>query len=96
MRSRLPRTNLLTQLQAAATHPEDVYVSIVPFSKDVNFGVDNYAASWLRWDLWDVVNGTCSNNSYHKQSSCLSHGKIWTPRRAQHVEWLRDRPRSEL
>ncbi|MFZ0197130.1 MAG: pilus assembly protein TadG-related protein, partial [Pseudolabrys sp.] len=27
--------NLLTQLQQAAVHPEDVYVSIVPFSKDV-------------------------------------------------------------
>ena len=22
----------------------------------------NYAANWLRWDLWDAVNGTCSNN----------------------------------
>ena len=27
---------LLSQLQAAATNPEDVYVSIVPFNKDVN------------------------------------------------------------
>ena len=77
--------NLLSQLQAAATHPEDVYVSVVPFSKDVNFGPDNYAASWLRWDLWDPVNGTCSNNSYHKQSTCVSHGKIWTP--APHSTW---------
>ena len=45
--------NLLTQLQQAAVHPEDVYVSIVPFSKDVNFGSANYAQSWLRWDLWE-------------------------------------------
>ncbi len=30
--------NLLTQLQSAAVKPEDVYVSIVPFSKDVNAG----------------------------------------------------------
>ena len=37
--------NLLSQLQSAAVHPEDVYVSIVPFSKDVNFGADNHAAS---------------------------------------------------
>ena len=77
--------NLLTQLQSAAIHPEDVYVSVVPFSKDVNFGADNYAANWLRWDLWDAVNGTCSNNSYHKQSTCLSHNKIWTP--AAHSTW---------
>ena len=77
--------NLLSQLQSAAIHPEDVYVSIVPFSKDVNFGADNFAANWLRWDLWDAVNGNCSNNSYHKQSTCVSHNKIWTP--AAHSTW---------
>jgi Flp pilus assembly protein TadG len=81
----------LSQLQAPATHPEDVYVSVVPFSKDVNFGSDNYAASWLRWDLWDPVNGTCSNNI-----TCVSHGKIWTP--APHSTWngCVNRPRPEL
>ena len=31
-------TNLLTQLQNAVTNDGDVYVSIVPFSKDVNVG----------------------------------------------------------
>lgn len=77
--------NLLTQLKNAAYKPEDVYVSIVPFSKDVNFGAANYAESWLRWDLWDAVNGTCSDSSYHKQSSCVSHGKVWTP--APHSTW---------
>ena len=30
--------NLLTQLQNAATNPEDVYVSVIPFNKDVNIG----------------------------------------------------------
>ena len=30
--------NLLTQLKSAAITPEDVYVSIVPFNKDVNVG----------------------------------------------------------
>ena len=83
--------NLLTQLNGAALHPEDVYVSIVPFSKDVNFGAENYSQSWLRWDLWDAVNAHCSNSSYHKQSTCVSHGKVWTPARPQHVEWLRHR-----
>jgi Flp pilus assembly protein TadG len=77
--------NLLTQLNNAAVHAEDVYVSIVPFSKDVNFGPDNYAQSWLRWDLWEEVNGTCSSTKYHKQSSCVSHGKTWTP--AAHSTW---------
>lgn len=77
--------NLLTQLQNAAIHPEDVYVSVVPFSKDVNFGAENYSQSWLRWDLWEEVNGKCSNTSYHKKSNCLSHNKVWTP--DAHSKW---------
>jgi hypothetical protein len=77
--------NLLTQLKDAAFKPEDVYVSIVPFSKDVNFGSDNYNQNWLRWDLWEAVNGTCSDSHYHKQSSCMNNGKIWTP--AAHSTW---------
>ena len=35
--------NLLTQLKKAASDPEDVYVSIVPFNKDVNLNAANYA-----------------------------------------------------
>jgi Flp pilus assembly protein TadG len=70
--------NLLTQLKNAAVHDGDVYISIVPFSKDVNVGSSNYTASWLRWDLWDAVNGHCSNNNYTNQASCLSHSKTWT------------------
>jgi Flp pilus assembly protein TadG len=77
--------NLLSQIKSAAHKPEDVYVSIVPFSKDVNFGSENYSQTWLRWDLWDPLNGTCSDNRYSRQSSCVSHGKIWTP--APHSTW---------
>ncbi len=77
--------NLLAQLQSAAANPDDVYISIIPFSKDVNLGSGNYQQSWLRWDLWDAVNGTCSDTSRHTQNSCLSHGKIWTP--ADHSTW---------
>ncbi|MGB6584332.1 MAG: VWA domain-containing protein [Pseudolabrys sp.] len=77
--------NLLTQLQQAAVHPEDVYVSIVPFSKDVNFGSANYAQSWLRWDLWEEDNGSCSSTRYSNRTSCHSHSKVWTP--AAHNTW---------
>ena len=38
-------TNLLDQLKAAATNNGDVYVSIVPFVKDVNVGSGNYSAA---------------------------------------------------
>ena len=77
--------NLLTSLKAAAMVPEDVYVSIIPFNKDVNADPTNVGASWLRWDLWEAVNGTCSNTTYHSQSSCLSHSKTWTPN--NHSTW---------
>jgi len=77
--------NLLTQLQNAATNDGDVYVSIVPFSKDVNADPTNYQQSWLRWDLWDAANGTCSQSKYHSQGHCSSNGGIWTP--ASHTTW---------
>lgn len=71
--------NLLTQLKTAAVNPEDVYVSIIPFNKDVNIGASNVDESWLRWDLWEAENGSCSSSRYSSQSSCQSHGKTWTP-----------------
>jgi len=77
--------NLLTQLQSAAVTDGDVYVSIIPFSKDVNVDPANYQASWLRWDLWEAANGTCSTSSRTTQSSCLSHSGTWTP--ADHATW---------
>jgi Flp pilus assembly protein TadG len=77
---------LLSQLQAAATKPEDVYVSIIPFNKDVNIDSANYAASWLRWDLWEAVNGSCTISKYgSSQSRCTSNGGTWTP--AAHSTW---------
>lgn len=77
--------NLLTQLKNAALEPEDVYVSIVPFSKDVNVGADKYDQNWINWALWEAKNGTCSNTNYKSKSSCENNGKVWTP--AAHDTW---------
>jgi Flp pilus assembly protein TadG len=71
--------NLLTQLQSAASNNGDVYVSIVPFVKDVNLGSSNYNANWVYWGTttgssaqdpsktdnssWDANNGSCSRGS---------------------------------
>jgi Flp pilus assembly protein TadG len=66
--------NLLTQLRTAATANGDVYVSIIPFSKDVNVGATNYAQSYLRWDLWDAANG---GGSGFYGSICYQ-GTLWT------------------
>ena len=77
--------NLINQLQSVVTNTGDVYISIIPFSKDVNAGPGNYSSSWIRWDLWDARNGTCSNSNYSKQSTCTSNGHVWTP--ANHNTW---------
>ena len=42
--------SLLDQLKDAATIDGDVYVSIIPFVKDVNVGSGNYDQSWVKWD----------------------------------------------
>jgi Flp pilus assembly protein TadG len=78
--------NLLTQLKSAAVANGDVYVSIIPFSKDVNVNPSNYGASWLQWsglsDTFDENSGTCKNYSGWSQpsnkSSCLSKGGSWS------------------
>ena len=56
--------NLLTQLKSSATNNGDVYVSIIPFSRDVNVGASNYTASWIDWSDWNAANGSCSGNLF--------------------------------
>src|SRR5262249_24383556 len=41
--------NLIDQLHGAVTTSGDIYVSIIPFSKDVNLGNSNFAADWIYW-----------------------------------------------
>ena len=69
---------LLDQLKAAATKDGDVHLSIIPFSKDVNVGKSNYDKNWVRWDLWENVNGSCSKSSYNTKKDCEDNGKKWT------------------
>jgi Flp pilus assembly protein TadG len=84
---------LLDQLKGAAASNGDVYVSMVPFVKDVNVGSSNYNANWIYWgtatqDLlltdnnsWDAQNGSCSKGNKSDRSSCLSQNgnPRWTP-----------------
>jgi Flp pilus assembly protein TadG len=57
--------NLLSQMKAAATVNGDVYVSIIPFSKDVNVGASNYNASWIDWTDWNSHNRSCNGFYWH-------------------------------
>ncbi len=52
--------SLLTQLQSAAAQNGDVYVSIIPFSKDVNIGASNYNATYIDWTEWNSDNQACN------------------------------------
>jgi len=87
-------TSLINQLSPLAKSDGDIYISIVPFSKDVNMGASNYNQPWIDWTDWERVNGTCSNTSYTNKTSCVSAGKTWTPK--NHNTWtgcLTDRDR---
>jgi len=83
--------NLLTQLQTAAVNNGDVYVSIIPFVKDVNAGSANYNANWIDWTDWDANNGTCAASGYHHHggggggATKATCSGTWTP--AAHSTW---------
>jgi Flp pilus assembly protein TadG len=77
--------SLIDQLSAIAKNAGDIYISIVPFAKDVNMGASNYNQTWIDWTDWDKKNGSCSNNDYNSKSSCVSNGKTWTPK--NHNTW---------
>lgn len=84
---RTAASSLVDQLSALSKTDGDMYISIVPFAKDVNVGSSNYTQSWIDWTDWDNANGTwgtCSSTSYTSKSSCESHSKVWTP---DHTKW---------
>jgi Flp pilus assembly protein TadG len=76
--------SLLDTLQAAAQKDGDVYVSIIPFSKDVNAGSGNHGAGWIDWANWDDDNGSterqCTNSRRNRQCT-----DVWVP--ADHRTW---------
>ena len=67
--------NLLDQLKAAATTNGDVYVSIVPFSKNVKVDPSNYNQSWVDWEDWDDDNGHDSSTTTCSSSKTGKNGK---------------------
>jgi Flp pilus assembly protein TadG len=54
-------TKLVDTLSSSAASNGDVYLSVVPFAKDVNVGKSNYNQGWLDWTDWskDSANKTC-------------------------------------
>ncbi|HYW61760.1 MAG TPA: pilus assembly protein [Bradyrhizobium sp.] len=81
--------NLIDQLSGLAKTPGDIYVSIIPFAKDVNVGASNYNQSWVDFTDWDNdpandARGTCSKSQWNSKTQCESKNKTWTP---DHSQW---------
>jgi Flp pilus assembly protein TadG len=80
---RTAASNLVDQLSALAKNPGDVYISVVPFAKDVNVGASNYNQSWIDWTDWNAANGTNTCTATNRKGQCTSY--TWTP--ANHNTW---------
>ena len=74
---------LINDFYNMAGSDADVYLSIVPFSRDVNVGTAYKNANWVRWsgaDGWDAFNGACSGDSSKKnKTDCNNAGRVWNP-----------------
>jgi uncharacterized protein YegL len=75
--------NLIDQLSGLAKNPGDVYISIVPFAKDVNVGASNYSQPWIDWTDWDAANGSNQCTSYNQWGNCTNWK--WVPK--NHNTW---------
>jgi Flp pilus assembly protein TadG len=86
---------LVDQLSLLAKNPGDMYISMVPFAKDVNLGTSYKDETWIDWDYWSDQNptwGTCSNTSKTTKSSCLSNSsRVWTPDKTKWTGCVTDR-----
>jgi Flp pilus assembly protein TadG len=72
--------NLIDQLKGAATTDGDVYVSVIPFAKDVNLGNSNFAADWIYWGTAPGDNNT-NNPGLPIQDATTSDNTSWNATR---------------
>ena len=72
--------SLIDQLHGAVTTDGDVYVSIIPFAKDVNLGKSNFAADWIYWGTAPADNNV-NNPGLPIQDSTTSDNTSWNATR---------------
>lgn len=75
--------SLIDQLSANSKTPEDLYISVVPFSTHINTAT-NYQKGWLDWTEWEEVNGSCSKGG-NTRTKCIGKGGTWTA--DDHASW---------
>ena len=62
--------SLIDQLSPLAKNPGDIYISVVPFAKDVNLGASYANQTWIDWSVGKQF-GKCSSTSYTTKSTCV-------------------------
>lgn len=72
--------SLIDQLHGAVTTDGDVYVSIIPFVKDVNLDKSNFAANWIYWGTAPADNNA-NNPGAPIQDSTSSDNTSWNATR---------------
>jgi Flp pilus assembly protein TadG len=75
--------DLIDQLSKLAANDGDIYISVVPFSKDVMMGPSFKDATWIDWSDWDSKNGKNVCTSWNSWGSCTK--STWTP--DSHDKW---------
>ncbi len=65
-------TDMITKLSAFNTNTGDVYISIVPFAKDVNVTTSNVNSSWLNWTEWKGEPPYLRQNGYPNNLASLA------------------------
>ena len=88
--------SLIDQLSALAKNDGDIYISVVPFAKDVNVGASNYNQSWIDWSVWDADTtptlGNLQQQQLHDQKLLHKYAnRTWTPDRTKWTGCVTDR-----
>jgi Flp pilus assembly protein TadG len=68
---------LVDQLSGLSKTNGDIYISVIPFAKDVNVDASNYDKSWIDWTDWDAANGADECTKYKKSGKCKTW--VWVP-----------------
>ena len=63
--------SLIDQLSPLAKNPGDIYISVVPFAKDVNLGTSYRNETWIDWSVWDTP--------IYSQSTTNGVFELWIP-----------------
>jgi Flp pilus assembly protein TadG len=76
---------LVDDFYTMASTNEDVYISIVPFARDVNIGPEKKDETWIKWTDWDSKNKACTKPQYTSKWQCENNDGDWVA--APHNTW---------